>query len=352
MKSFYFSFLACISMMLFQGCYSDRMTSSYDDISELDDDSDAVLEETGKDEATIAANEEILRKIAESDQESVYRMNAGDYIEIRVYGHEDLTNITKIGPDGMIGIAFIGQVKLSGHTIAEGAETIRKGLEEYVKNPVVSITVREVNSETATISGACNSPGIYGISDSTRLADLYAKAGASAQKLFNGVDESVADLDHSLFVRDGKLIPVDFQKAINSGDPLHNIRVRKGDYIYIAERLDSAVTICGDVNHPHKRMFEHNMGLIETLTTAGWMLETHWKNVIIIRDGLTNPRLYKVDVDGIIAGKRKNVKLRPGDIVYVPKDDISEYNVFVRKLLPTAQLVNLLTSRISTVSSK
>ena len=42
--------------------------------------------------------------------------------------------------------------------------------------------------------------------------------------------------------------------------------------------------------------------------------------------------------------------IKSGDIVYVPKDNLSEYNVFVRKLLPTAQLVNLLTSRVSAFS--
>lgn len=343
---------AFLVLGLLQGCYMDRLTGNYETVGDIEGESnDAILEESGQDEATLAANEEKLRALANADFEPVYKMNAGDSIEIRVYGHEDLTIVTRIGPDGMVGIAFMGQVKLSGLSIAEGAETIRNGLAPYVKNPVVSITVREVNSETATIAGACKAPGMYGVSNSTRLADLYAVAGASAEKMLNGYSESVADLDNSIIVRDGEIIPVDFRKAINLGDRLHNIRIHKGDYVYIAERMDSAVTICGDVRNPQKRMYDRRMGLIETLTTAGWMLETHWKHVIIIRDGLSNPRLYKVDVDGIIAGKRKNVTLKPGDIVYVPKDNLSEYNVFVRKLLPTAQLINLLTSRASAFTS-
>jgi hypothetical protein len=60
--------------------------------------------------------------------------------------------------------------------------------------------------------------------------------------------------------------------------------------------------------------------------------------------------MYKIDVDGILTGKCRNVYLKANDIVYVPKDNMAEYNVFIRKLLPTAQLVNLLTSRISAMS--
>ena len=339
--------LAALSFAL-SGCYFDRLTSNYDSVFEVTntEDDSAIIDEAGRDQETIARNRKRLMEI-EMEEEPTYHMNAGDKIEIRVYDHPDLGMTTKIGPDGTIGFAYMGQVKLSGHTIAEGADTIRDGLAPYVKNPVVSITILEVESETATIAGACTKPGVYNISNTTKLADLYAMAGSSAERLFNGVDVDIADLENSVIVRKGEILPVNFTAAINTGDALHNIRIRKGDYIFIAQRMESSVTICGEVKHPHKRLFEPGMGLLETLTAAGWMLEDHWKYVIIIRGGLAHPRLYKVDVDGILAGKCRNILLKSGDIVYVPKDDISEYNVFVRKLLPTAQLINLLTARTS-----
>ena len=332
------------------GCYWDRLTHNFDSVIELsnEDTNNAILEESGRDLEAIARNEKRLRELA-SDEEPVYKMNAGDEIEIRVYGHDDLGMVTRIGPDGTVGIAFMGQVKLSGYSIAEGAETIRAGLAPYIKNPVVSITVKEVVSETATIAGACAKPGVFGISNSTRLADFYAMAGSSAERLFNGVDVDVADLEHSMIIRKGEILPVDFRKAIEQGDTLHNIRIRKGDYVFIAQRLESSVTLCGEVGSPQKRLYEPGMGLIETLTAAGWMKETHWKHVIIIRDGFANPKMYKVDVDGILAGKCRNVPLRAGDIVYVPRDNMSEYNVFVRKLLPTAQIFSLIAGRASAV---
>ncbi len=342
--------LAALSLVL-SGCYFDRMTSNYDSVFEVTntDDDSAIIDETGRDEETLARNRKRLMEI-EMEEEPAYHMNAGDEIEIRVYDHPDLGMTTRIGPDGTVGFAFMGQVKLSGLTIAEGADAIRDGLAPYVKNPVVSITIKTILSETATISGSCAKPGVYQVSNSTRLADLYAMAGSSAARLFNGVTVDVADFEHSLIIRNGQILPVDFRKAIAEGDRLNNIRIRKGDYVFIAQRMESSVIICGEVRNPHKRLFEQGMGLIETLTAASWMTDLHWKHVIIIRDGLAHPKLYKVDVDGILAGKCRNILLKAGDIIYVPKDDISEYNVFVKKLLPTAQLFNLVTSRFSSVS--
>ena len=332
--------------LLSGGCYSDRWTSNYDLFGAAED--GAILEVSGRDEESERVRREFLEKLAAEDSEP-YRINAGDRIKIRVYGEKELEIETKIGPDGTIGMMFVGQTSLAGLTIAEARDELERALSTYIKHPVVGLAVLEVASETVTVSGSAARPGLYGISDSTRLADVYAMAGGSAERLFNGVDVDVADLENSILVRDGKVLPVDFRAAIERGERLDNVRMRRGDYIFIAQRMESSVTICGEVKHPHKRLYEAGMGLIEALTAAGWMLETHWNHVIIIRNGLSDPKLYKVDVDGILAGKCRNIRLQPNDIVYVPKDSISEYNVFVRKLMPTAQLLNLAIGRTASV---
>ena len=332
------------------GCYSDRLTGNYDETADIETAAEAaVVDESGRSEEDAAR---IRKRLSDLDREEEpeYHMNAGDQVEIRVYDHPDLGMTTRIGPDGMVGVAFMGQVKLSGLTIAQGSERIRAGLAPYVKNPVVSITIHDVQSETATIAGSCAKPGVYGISNSTRLADFFAMAGASASRNVNGVNVDVADFEHSILVRNGEILPVDFHAAIYRGDPLNNVRIRRGDYVFIAQRLEESIIVCGEVNSPVKRLYEHGLGLIEVLAEAGWMKETHWSHVVIIRGGLANPKMYKVDVDGMLAGKRRNVPLKAGDVVYVPGDNMAEYNVFVRKLLPTAQLVGLIVQPYSTLN--
>lgn len=346
-----FSFpVVMAAAVLTSGCYFDRLTTNYNDAlgNEFYDADDAILEESISD----VDEEKRMKRLKELAHEvhSVYRISPGDQVEIRVYGHDDLNHVSRVGPDGTIGMIFLGDVNIGGCTINEAATKLTEGLAEFIKYPSVVITVREVSGESVTISGACQAPGVYPISDSTRIVDIYAKAAGSATRMFHGVDVDVADLPHSFVVRDGEVLPVDLAAAISRGDPLHNIIMKKGDYIYIAQKMDSSVTICGEVGHPHCELYNDGMGLIEVLTNSGWMLESHWSHVIIIRDGLANPKMYKIDVDGILAGKVRNIKLKPGDIIYVPKDNLAEYNVFVRKLLPTAQLIRLFSSRSTSIS--
>ena len=335
------------ALLALAGCYPGRLTSQYNQSLNWDLEGDnAVLETSGRDAETEKKRIEFLQALW-NEKQPPYRVNAGDEIEIRVYGHPELGVRTRVGPDGSVGMLFLGQVDVAGKTIAEARDAIETGLAPYVRHPVVGVTVLQVDSETITVSGACANPGLYHISASTRLGDAYAQAGGTAERLFHGITIDVADLEHSLIIRDGKILPVDFRRAIEQGDPLDNILVRKGDYIFIAQRMESSVTVCGEIGAPQKRLYQAPMGLIETLTDCGWMKDSHWSHVIIIRNGLVDPKMYKVNVDGILVGKCKNVYLQPNDIVYVPKDNISEYNVFVRKLLPTAQLIGILRSEVT-----
>ena len=116
------SAIGCLAAAALLGCYTDRLTANYDDVFEVTntDDDNAVIDESGR----TAEDEARIRKRLmelEMEEEPAYHMNAGDQVEIRVYDHPDLGIKTRIGPDGMVGMAFMGQVKLSGQTIAQGA---------------------------------------------------------------------------------------------------------------------------------------------------------------------------------------------------------------------------------------
>ena len=229
-------------------------------------------------------------------------------------------------------------------TLSAASKAIEKALSKYIRNPKVGISPLEIRSETATISGAVNRPGMYTISQGMRLGDLFALAGGAPSRLYDGQTLDAADFAKSIFIRDGKPLPVNFSKAIESGDPLDNVLLHKGDYIYIATRDNSMVYLIGDAKRSQRRVLTPNMGLLELIASCGGINETYWPYAIVIRGGAIRPKLYKVDLDGIVRGRKPNVLLESGDIIYVPHDDISEYNVFIRKLFPTFQLVNMIST--------
>lgn len=342
--------LAAFLTVFLTGCY-DRWTDNYDKLPLLDSKHNAVLAKAEMTEEQRKKQREILEAAAKAPK-PVYTINGGDKLDVKVYNHSDLSVKTVVTPDGYLGMLLIGQIKVAGLTLGQASQKISDALSKYIRNPKVGISPYEIVSENVSIAGAISHSGIYPIVDGMRLADLIAKAGGAASSFSDGQNYSSADFSNSIFVRNNKILPVDFVAAIERGDPLHNLELHRGDYIFIAAREGSQVYLAGEVKRTGRHIWNNKLGLLELIAEGGWLNEIYWKNAIIIRGGLSNPTMYKVDLDGIIRGEKKNVALKSGDIVFIPKDNISEYNVFIRKLLPTAQLVNMLITPATWMSGK
>ena len=332
---------ALFTLCIVCGCYN-RSTNNFNNFPDIHNLPSGVVDQAGLTEEDKRRQLEFLKQL-DAQKEPVYRINAGDKISIRVYNHPDLIMESLVTPDGAIGVMFAGQVEVAGLTLEEASEKIKKIYSKYIKNPELGVFAIDVRSQTATISGAVNNPGMFVISNGMRLADLFAKAGGSAVRDFDDQMLDAADYQNSIIVRDGKILPVNISLAIEKGDRWHNVKLKKGDYIYIAVRSETMVSIIGSIIRPHKRLWDQNLGVLELISSGLGLKEEYWQYGVIIRGGMENPRFYRIDIDGIMQGRCANVRLQPGDVVYIPHDNISEYNVFVRKLLPSAQFLSTFT---------
>ena len=162
--------LCCIH----SGCYN-RWNSNYDEFPDLVSSRNAIVDEAGLSAEDRQRRIQFLEELA-AEPEPEYRINAGDFVEIRVYNHDDLSIKTMVTPDGNIGMVFIGQVEVAGLTLQEASDKLESMLARYIKNPEVGISPQEIHSQTASIAGAVTHPGMYTISNGMRLADLFAKA--------------------------------------------------------------------------------------------------------------------------------------------------------------------------------
>ena len=329
------------ALLFLCGCYN-RYTGNFDNFPDVNNLPSGIVDQSGRTEDDKKRDLEQLKAL-DAQQEPVYRINAGDKISIRVYNHPDLIMESLVTPDGAIGVMFAGQVQVAGLTLEEASQKIKKVYAQYIKNPELGVFAIDVRSQTATIAGAVNNPGMFVISNGMRLADLFAKAGGSAVRDFDDQMLDAADYKNSIIIRNGEKLPVDFSLAIEKGDRWHNVKLKKGDYIYIAVRSEAMVSIIGSINRPHKRLWDQNLGVLELISSGLGLKEQYWQYGVIIRGGMADPRFYRVDIDGILQGRCANVRLEPGDVVYIPHDNASEYNVFVRKLLPTAQFLSTFT---------
>ena len=314
--------------------------SVYMDYPELTASNPAILEQNKLNRDEADKRLKVLKELAKEPYPE-YRINSGDIFSVKVYNHPDLDLQTPITPDGYIAMMFVGQVKVSGLTLPEASRKIENALADYIKNPVVSVIPSTINSQNVTIAGGVPRPGMYSVSNGMRLSDLFAVAGGSASRMFDGQVVEVADFKNSLLIRDGKMIDVDFSAAIEHGNFWNNIKLHRGDYVYIGVRSETMVTLLGEVNREYRKIWNSTTGLLELIADGGGLKESHWQYAVIIRGKMSSPTFFRVDLDGVLHGKKANVMLDPGDTVFIPKDGMSQYNMFIRKLMPTGELINM-----------
>lgn len=284
-----------------------------------------------------------LRKLHEPDV-MPYRIAAGDQFSFSAYEYTEL-EVPKlvVTPDGYVSLPLIGPVKIGGLSLVEATEQIRERFSKYIRSPLISLIPYWIHGYNFTITGRVNRPGCYPIAiGQTRLIEAIALANGLEQGIFHGDTIEMADLDNAYISRDGKLLPVNFRKAFVEGNALHNIPIRNGDYIYIPSVMNSSIALLGEVNRQTYVGFKEGMTLLNALTFGGGLRETHSAYINIIRGGMKNPVIYVVNLDRILQVQAMDFSLKANDIVYIPPDGLSEWNIIVRKVMPSLQSLNMM----------
>src|SRR4051812_36258889 len=90
-----------------------------------------------------------------------YVIGSEDVIEVSVWREPELTMKAVVRPDGKIGIRLLNDVQASGLTTKQLQDRLQEEFARYVTEPVVSVIVTEVRSQTVHIIGSMGRAGVY-----------------------------------------------------------------------------------------------------------------------------------------------------------------------------------------------
>lgn len=107
-----------------------------------------------------------------------YRIGVGDKLNVRVFQVEDLSfDDLVVDTSGNIQLPLIGAVRGAGRTAVEMSTDIAVRLAaQYLRDPQVTVTVKEAASQKITVDGAVTKPGVYEMRGSTSLLQAVAMA--------------------------------------------------------------------------------------------------------------------------------------------------------------------------------
>jgi polysaccharide export outer membrane protein len=261
-----------------------------------------------------------------------FTLGPGDRLEIELLGDPrsasdpaTMSNVI-VGPDGKIYYSILPGIDVWGKTVTEVKGLLEQELGKFFRDKQqVGITVRSIESRRVWLLGRFQLPGVYSLSNSVTLLEALSLAGGSQMYMGNlemsqlSPSEELADLKRAFVVRNGQLLPVDFERLLKQGDLSQNIYLQPEDFVYLPPATAREVTVVGAVSFPRTLPYQDGMTLSAAIAGAGGTYkDSYWNKVAIVRGSWSKAHIAIVNYEDIVKGRAADVPLEPRDIIHVP----------------------------------
>jgi polysaccharide biosynthesis/export protein len=248
-----------------------------------------------------------------SAQNETLLIGPGDMLQVDVLDTPELSQQMRVTDSGNIPLAYLGTIHVAGETPGSAAAYIQDALlhKGIMRHPQVVVRVQEYATQDVAVIGQVHTPGSYVITTPQSILKVLSLAG--------GVLDT-ADR-HIVVKRRGTEERINYYLANDATQALESVAiVNPGDTVLVSRA--PVVYVLGDVNRPGGYAIATNdshLTLLQAVAMAGSANKTSMQSrVRLIRKTSGGATEIPVRLDAIEKGKRDDIELHAGDIVYVP----------------------------------
>jgi polysaccharide export outer membrane protein len=241
------------------------------------------------------------------------KIGGGDLLEIKVFGVPELTDSVRVSGRGDVSLPLVGTIHLDGLTSEQSEKLIEQKLKEggFLRDPHVSIFVREYVTQGISVMGEVSRPGVYPLLGARRLFDALSSAGGTTPKA-----GKVVSITHRDTPGDPQLVTLSNDPAKSSAG---NVDILPGDTIVVSKA--GIVYVVGEVIKPSGFVMENNESLtvLQALALAEGLGRAASPNGSkIIRKTPEGLKEIQVPLKKILEGKATDVAMQGEDVLFVP----------------------------------
>jgi polysaccharide export outer membrane protein len=151
-----------------------------------------------------------------------------DVVRVTVWKDPALSTEAVVRPDGTITLPAIGELRAAGRSAADLQNEARQRVAALVNDPVVTVSVVEVNSYRFTVAGNVENPGLFTSRYYLTVSEAIALAGGPNR---------YASTSDVLVVRAGprglERIGIDYDGILSGKNPEQDIVLLAGDSVRV-----------------------------------------------------------------------------------------------------------------------
>jgi protein involved in polysaccharide export with SLBB domain len=300
---------------------------------------------------TLAVMSEVVENntFLERDGIPEYRIGPLDVLEISSHVGEKVTTTTiTVDGRGRISYSFLDNVEVAGLTPSQIVELLTRKLAGYVRQPRVRVLVKEFNSKSATIAGEFSvlRSTVYGTKAASGRINLRGKTTLMDLIAYGGGYTIDADIKNAKLIRKGTSYLVNIYDIIERGDESQNVIIDDGDVVNIPElpQFGERVYVMGEVNMQGIYPLKDAQDLLAAIALAGNTTRlAKEENTLIVRgyEPGEPPLVMMANLRNLFrqADLSQNIRLRDGDLVYVPGMQIKDINDWIFNMTPVLNVL-------------
>ena len=260
-----------------------------------------------------------------------FALGPGDELKVTVWGYPELSEQVVVLPDGTVSYPLVGTLQVRGSTAQQFGESLRQALEPHIDSPRVSVIVTQMRSCSFSVVGDVKKAGVFPLwNDQVNVLNGIAQAeGLSNTALPAEVKIFRAQADGS---RQSMSVNLSALVEPSSTAPLPTLQ--PGDIIYVpGQNTQRRVCVLGEVSSPGLYPISSEMTVIEAMSAAGWIKPSAvLSSVMVVRHGESSEQqFFRINAGRAITKQdwTQHLSIKPGDIVYVPKQFFAKAGDFV-----------------------
>jgi polysaccharide export outer membrane protein len=285
-----------------------------------------------------------------------YHIGPDDLLSINVFEAQELNRDVRVSAGGEISLPLLGAVRAAGLTPRELEMVLQELLHRtYMKDPHVSVFVREVQSHPVSVMGAVKRPGVFQIRGNKSLLEVLSLAEGLAddagdtviilrgaaldaeprtgEERFAREEQTSAEAGQDSEAKKLPTVPndraspsevavqVNLRDLLDSADARSNPQVHPGDIVKVTRA--GIVYVIGEVRRPggFAMKSNENISVLQALALSEGLTPTAAKGgarIIHTNQQSGERKETSIDLGKILAGKAPDPVLESKDIVFVP----------------------------------
>jgi len=260
---------------------------------------------------------EIVYHINYGKTSEEYRLEVQDKISVHFPYHPQFGSTVMVRTDGKITLPLLGDVDAESRTPGELAASLNEAYGKYIRNPSVTVALEEFNVKIDELKKA--------ITTAPRGQSKIAPIAIDGRISFPLIGNLQAE----------GLTLVQLEKAVNEKykEYVGNLKAT----LIALEIHHAKVYVLGEVKQPGAYTLTTAANVLDVIAMAGGhdTVRARLGEVVVFRnDGLERPVAFKLDLASTLrrGDSSANVRVRPADIIYVPKEPLTSVNDLIDKV--------------------